>query len=59
MIPTVKCRRRLSVAEAALWGAAVILLLVGMLAWSVLGRVTVHNEDGSTSRIAPISYVTN
>ncbi len=38
---------------------ALVVLLVGMLAWSVLGRVTVHNEDGSTSRIAPISYVTN
>ncbi len=38
---------------------ALVVLLVGMLAWSILGRVTVHNEDGSTSRIAPISYVTN
>ncbi len=38
---------------------ALVLLLLGMLAWSILGRVTVHNEDGSTSRIAPISYVTN
>ena len=34
MIPTVKCRRRLSVAEAALWGAAVILLLV-FVVWPV------------------------
>ena len=38
---------------------ALVLLLLGMLAWSILGRVTVHNEDGSESQIAPISYVTN
>ena len=38
---------------------ALVVLLLGMLAWSILGRVTVHNEDGSESQIAPISYVTN
>ena len=38
---------------------ALVVLLVGMLAWSVLGRVTVHNEDGTTKEIAPITYVTN
>ena len=39
--------------------AAIIILLVGMLAWSVLGRVTVHNDDGTTTEIAPITYVIN
>ena len=39
--------------------AALVVLLAGMLAWSVLGRVTVHNEDGTTEEIAPITYVTN
>ena len=39
--------------------AAVVVLLVGMLAWSVFGRVNVHNEDGSTEEIAPITFVTN
>ena len=39
--------------------AALAVLLAGMLAWSVLGRVTVHNEDGTTEEIAPITYVTN
>ena len=38
---------------------ALVVLLLGMLAWSILGRVTVHDEDGSESQIAPISYVTN
>ena len=38
---------------------ALVLLLVGMLAWSVFGTVEVHNEDGSTQEIAPITYVTN
>ena len=38
---------------------ALVILLAGMLAWSVLGRVTVHNDDGSTDQIAPITYVTN
>lgn len=38
---------------------AIVLLLVGVLAWSILGRVTVHNEDGTTTEIAPISYIIN
>ncbi len=39
--------------------AATVLLLVGMLVWSIFGTVEVHNEDGSTQEIAPITYVTN
>ncbi len=39
--------------------AAAVLLLVGMLCWSIFGRVTVRNEDGSTEEIAPITFVTN
>lgn len=39
--------------------AATVLLLLGMLAWSIFGTVEVHNEDGTTQRIAPITYVTN
>ena len=38
---------------------ALVVLLAGMLAWSILGRVTVHNGDGTTQEIAPITYVTN
>ncbi len=38
---------------------ALVLLLLGMLAWCIFGTIEVHNEDGSTSAIHPISYVMN
>ena len=38
---------------------AIVLLLVGVLAWTILGRVTVHNDDGTTAEIAPITYIIN
>ena len=38
---------------------ALVVLLLGMLAWSVLGRIEVHDEDGTAREIAPITYVTN
>ena len=38
---------------------ALVVLLVGMLAWCILGRIEVHNDDGTTKEIAPITYVTN
>ena len=39
--------------------AAIILLLVGMLAWSVFGTVQANGTDGSTEEIHPITLVTN
>ena len=39
--------------------AAIILLLVGMLAWSVFGTVQATGTDGSTEDIHPITLVTN
>ncbi len=39
--------------------AALVLLLVGMLAWSILGSVEVHRPDGSTEEVHPIAYVIN
>ncbi len=39
--------------------AALILLLAGMLAWSVLGTVEAHGADGSVEEVHPIVYVTN
>jgi hypothetical protein len=39
--------------------AALILLLVGMLAWSVFGTVKVHAADGSVEEKHPIVFVTN
>lgn len=38
---------------------ATTILLVGMLAWSVLGTVSVENEDGSFTQTHPITFVTN
>lgn len=39
--------------------AAIILLLVGMLAWSVFSMVEVRNPDGTSEEIHPITIVTN
>ena len=39
--------------------AALVVLLAGMLAWSILGTVSVQNEDGTTRQIHPIAYVIN
>ena len=38
---------------------ALVVLLLGILAWSIFGRVETHNADGSTEEVAPITYVTN
>ena len=38
---------------------ALVVLLLGILAWSIFGRVETHNTDGSTEEVAPITYVTN
>ena len=39
--------------------AAIVILLAGMLAWSIFGTVETRNEDGSTQEVHPIVYVTN
>lgn len=38
---------------------ALVVLLVGMLAWSALGTVEKHAPDGSVEEVHPITYVTN
>ncbi len=38
---------------------AVILLLVGLLAWSVFGTVNVNTASGEAMTIHPITFVTN
>lgn len=38
---------------------ALVVLLVGILAWSILGTVEVHDEEGNPTAIHPITYVTN
>ncbi len=39
--------------------AALVVLLVGMLAWSVFGKVEATDAQGVTNEIHPISLVTN
>lgn len=39
--------------------AALVVLLVGMLAWSVFGKVEATDAHGVTNEIHPISLVTN
>jgi hypothetical protein len=38
---------------------AIILLLVGIVAWSIFGTVEAHSADGTTEEIHPITIVTN
>ncbi len=39
--------------------AALVILLAGMLAWSVFGTVERHRENGGTEKIHPIAYIVN
>ena len=38
---------------------ALVILLVGILAWSILGTVELHDAEGNPEEIHPISYVIN
>ncbi len=38
---------------------ATVILLLGMLAWSIFGTVDKQNTDGSTTTMHPITFVTN
>ncbi len=38
---------------------ALVVLLAGMLAWSIFGSVERHTADGGTEEIHPITYVMN
>lgn len=37
----------------------VIVLLVGILSWSIFGTVTETKQDGTVETVHPITYVTN
>lgn len=39
--------------------AAIIVLLAGVIVWGIFGELTVHNEDGTTETVAPITFITN
>lgn len=38
---------------------AIVVLLVGMLAWGTMGTVEVEKADGTTQMVHPITFVTN
>ena len=38
---------------------ALVIILVGMIFWSVFGTVEAQNADGTTESVHPITYVTN
>ena len=39
--------------------AALVVLLLGMLAWSIFGTIEANTADGGVERVHPIVYVTN
>ena len=38
---------------------AILLLLVGAILWGTLGELTIHNDDGTTKKVAPITFILN
>ena len=49
------------VTSPSVWIAllALVVLLVGLLAWSVFGRIEVKDANGDVKEVAPITYVIN
>ena len=49
------------VTSPSVWIAllALMVLLVGLLAWSVFGRIEVKDANGDVKEVAPITYVIN
>ena len=39
--------------------AAIVILLAGTIVWGTLGELTVHNNDGTTETVAPITFIIN
>jgi len=38
---------------------AIALLVIGILGWCLFGTVNVHEADGSTHEVKPISFIIN
>ena len=38
---------------------ALVILLLGILAWSIFGRIETKDKDGNIQQVAPITYVIN
>ena len=39
--------------------AAIVILLAGIIVWGTFGELTVHNADGTTEKVTPISFIIN
>ena len=39
--------------------AAIVILLAGIIVWGIFGELTVHNADGTTEKVTPISFIIN
>jgi len=39
--------------------AAIVILLIGAAVWGFAGELTVHNADGTTKTVAPITFIMN
>ena len=39
--------------------AATLLLLAGALIWAIFGSIEIHNSQGITETVAPITFVTD
>ena len=38
---------------------AIVLLLVGAIIWGIFGEIEVHNADGTSETVAPITFIMN
>ena len=38
---------------------ALVVLIIGILAWTIFGTMEVHDENGNLQEVHPIVYVTN
>lgn len=49
------------VTSPSVWIAllATLVLLAGMLTWSIFGKVKVQQKDGTVKEVHPITYVVN
>ena len=49
------------VTSPSVWVAllSLLILLAGLITWSIFGTVTVQREDGKTEKVHPITYVIN
>ena len=49
------------VTSPSVWIAllALVVLLAGMLTWSIFGKIEVKDADGEVKEIAPITYIIN